>query len=280
MELPEAFPRERAEEAHGALRAASRAASVLMDHWRAGALPETKADGSPVSAADRAADAAVRSELEGAFPDDGLLSEEVEDDGRRLDKVRVWIVDPLDGTRDFLQGSEDFSVHVGFTMDGAPSVGVVHAPTSDTVWLGVPGVGAWVSMGGSRWTVRTVSGPGPALRVAVPRRELGPRTRRLRELLPEHVVVRRGGCGIKAALVVDDAADVYAAVTRSLKEWDLCAPHAIAAGAGAVCTDVAGGTLSYNSDDVTARRGFVVAAPWTRDLLRPVFDQLAGELDQ
>lgn len=262
-------------EATIAVRASEEAGTLLRRHFAEGPDPEEKSGGELVSVADREADTLLRARLAEAFPADALLTEETPDDGTRRDQDRVWIVDPLDGTRDFLGGTPDFAVHVGLARGGSPVVGVVHCPPSGRTWLGVPGHGAWARDGGGAWSPIRVVPPDAPLRVAVTRRPLGPRTRELRELLPEHVLVRSGSAGLKAALVADGSCDVYPAVTRRMKEWDLCAPHAVVQAAGGVCTDLAGNPLTYNAADVRASRGFLVTTPTLLTRLRPVLAELA-----
>ncbi len=95
---------------------------------------ETKAGGSPVTAADHAANDVIVAGLRDAFPDDAILSEESRDDRSRLDTRRVWIVDPLDGTKEFLARNGEFSIMIGLVVDGEPVLGAVYRPhaTSST----------------------------------------------------------------------------------------------------------------------------------------------------
>src|SRR6185436_9545579 len=95
----------------------------------------SKPDLSPVTAADEAANQVLAKAIHGAFPEDGFLSEESPDDESRLSKRRVWIVDPLDGTRDFLAQTGDFCVLVGLSVDGAPVLGVAYQPVKDALYF-------------------------------------------------------------------------------------------------------------------------------------------------
>lgn len=134
---------------HAELRAAITAAragtAAIMPVYRAaeGFMADAKSDGSPVTVADLASDAAIRETLTAAFPDDGLLTEEGLDDQSRLERERVWIADPLDGTREFVARSDDFDVFVGLVIGGVPTVGVsCHPPTGQLLYA-VAGHGAW-----------------------------------------------------------------------------------------------------------------------------------------
>ena len=109
-------------------RAAAReaGAAIMRFYGDAEVAVRTKADESPVTAADDAANECLETRIRAAFPDDGFMSEESPDDASRFGKRRVWMVDPLDGTRDFLALTGDFCVLVGLTIDGAPVLGVVY----------------------------------------------------------------------------------------------------------------------------------------------------------
>ena len=277
MDLPAGIPL--GEETRLALQAAADAGEALLGYWRGDDIREEKADGEPVSIADRAADGIIRGALQEAYPADGILSEEHPDDGARLERRRVWIIDPLDGTRDYLDGTPEFAVHIALAVDGAPALGVVHAPALERTWLGLPGHGAWARNEGAPWAGISVTGLADPIRVAVTRRPLGRRTAVFRSHLPPHVLVRSGGCGLKAARVAQGSCDLYAAVTRRMKEWDLCAAHAVAEAAGAVCTDLGGAPLVYNAPDVVARGGFLVASREAQQALRPAIDAARAALD-
>src|SRR5262245_51547161 len=95
----------------------------------------SKSDSSPVTAADEASNEVLTKAIQAAFPEDAFLSEESPDDESRLSKWRVWIVDPLDGTRDFLAQTGDFCVLVGLTVDGAPVLGVAYQPVKDAMYF-------------------------------------------------------------------------------------------------------------------------------------------------
>src|SRR4029450_4911384 len=100
-------------------------------------------DSSPVTAADEAANVCLIEKIGGAFPEDAILSEESPDDESRLGKRRVWIVDPLDGTRDFLAQTGDFCVLIGLTIDGVPVLGVAYQPVKDALYFARRGQGAF-----------------------------------------------------------------------------------------------------------------------------------------
>jgi 3'(2'), 5'-bisphosphate nucleotidase len=267
------------EEIRVALQAALAASGILQAHFRDLPPSEAKVDGELVSAADRDADRLIRATLGRSFPDDALLTEETPDDGHRLETRRVWIVDPLDGTRDFLEGSSEFAVHIALVEDGRPLLGLVHRPSSGRTWLGVPGGGAWVGDGSvDAWTTIRVAEPLTPWRIALTRRMLGPAVEALLRRLPSHVLVRSGSSGLKGAMVGDGRCELYAGMTSRMKEWDLCAPHAVVEAAGGRAVDLRGEPLSYNRPDVRARRGFLATTPALLHRLMPILDALPDDI--
>jgi 3'(2'), 5'-bisphosphate nucleotidase len=241
--------------------AARRAASVILGHYRAGPTPfENKADGSPVSAVDREADAAVAACLTEAFPGDALLSEESPDNAQRLGQRRVWIVDPLDGTRGFLARTDDFCVHVALAIDGVPVVGVVHRPVSGVAYRAVAGQGAYRVQGGvaERLRVSSVSTL-PRLRLGISRHNAPPALLAWLEAQGLAERALRTGASTKYTALAEGALDGVVTITRGEKEWDTCAPELIVREAGGVVTDGDGRPLGYNRPDVDRPRGIVAS---------------------
>jgi 3'(2'),5'-bisphosphate nucleotidase len=244
-----------------ARRAARRAGQLIMRHYaHAPVGVESKDDGSPVSRADREADAAIRETLRAAFPDDAILSEEHPDEPSRLDRARVWIVDPLDGTRDFLARSGDFCVHVALAADGRPAVSAVHHPTADALYYAVRGAGASCRRGRAteRLRVSTASALG-AFRVGVSRQNLPPA---LVRFLETHGLASRAvaaGASVKYLALARGDLDAVVTLTGGEKEWDTCAPELLVTEAGGVVTDGDGQPLRYNQRDLGRPRGIVAS---------------------
>ena len=114
-------------------------------------------DREPVTQADTMANEIIVSRLRQEFPDDGILAEESVDTSHRLDKSRVWMIDPLDGTTGFIDGNGDFAVQIGLTQNGACVLGVVYQPLSGVLYLAVSGGGAWIERRGEGPRPRHVS---------------------------------------------------------------------------------------------------------------------------
>jgi 3'-phosphoadenosine 5'-phosphosulfate (PAPS) 3'-phosphatase len=114
----------------------------------------TKGDGSPVTDADLASDKIIRRRLGEAFPDDAILTEEGADEHTRLTNPRCWIVDPIDGTQQFIDRTGEFDVLIALVVEKRPAVGVLYQPTQDRALCAVAGAGAWVIQNGEKRQVR------------------------------------------------------------------------------------------------------------------------------
>jgi 3'(2'), 5'-bisphosphate nucleotidase len=167
-------------------------------------------------------------------PDDGLLSEEEKDDEARLSRSRVWIIDPLDGTREYSERRTDWAVHVALAIDGAPAIGAV----------ALPGLGL----------VLRTDQPAQLAPLATTSRMLVSRTRPAKEAVyvAEQIgaeLLPMGSAGAKAMAVVRGEAEIYLH-TGGQYEWDSCAPVAVAAAHGLHVSRVDGSPLIYNQPDV------------------------------
>jgi 3'(2'), 5'-bisphosphate nucleotidase len=167
-------------------------------------------------------------------PDDGLLSEESKDTDARLSKSRVWIIDPVDGTREYSEGRSDWAVHVALAIDGTPAIGAVALPALDLVL---------------RTDQPAIIPPAPAqLRMVVSRTRPAPEAVAVADALGAELIPM-GSAGAKAMAVVRGEADIYLH-TGGQYEWDSCAPVAVAAAHGLHVSRVDGSPLVYNQRDV------------------------------
>jgi 3'(2'),5'-bisphosphate nucleotidase len=262
-----------------ALELAHQAGEVIMGQYQTGLAVDHKAGDEPVTAADRAADALIAAGLQAAFPDDGLLSEESEDDLSRLDKERVWIVDPLDGTTEFIAETGEFAVQIALAIGGQPALGVVYQPAKGRLFHAVRGHGSYQVYNGrtTRLRVSTELDPTQMCLVAS-RSHYSEFIEAARQALGIAEVNRVGSVGLKVGLVARGACDLYLATTIS-KEWDLCAPHALLLEAGGLLTNLCGEALLYNKPDVTECAGLVgsngLAHLEIIEMLAPLRDQAA-----
>ena len=240
-----------------AVRLARQAGDLIMQHYRTGLAVDHKAGDEPVTAADRTADDLISAGLRAAFPDDGLLTEESGDDPSRLEKERVWIVDPLDGTTEFITETGEFAVQIALTRQGAPVLGVVYQPPNDHLFFAVRGRGAY-QVNGCRATRLRVSGESDPARMCLvaSRSHSSDFVEAARQSLGIQKVKRMGSVGLKVGLVARGLCDLYLA-TNVAKEWDICAPHALMLEAGGVLTDLCGEPLTYNKAEIVGCRGLI-----------------------
>jgi 3'(2'), 5'-bisphosphate nucleotidase len=215
----------------------------------------------PVTQADHAANDVIVAGLEREFPADGLLSEETLDTVRRLSLARVWMIDPLDGTKGFIEGNGDFAVQIGLVEDGAPVLGVVYQPVPDVMHYAARGAGAWVERPGAEPERLRVSGETEfaRMRLAASRNHHSPRMTNVMRALGLSEEIRRGSVGIKTGLIAERQCDLYVHLSPRTKHWDTCAPEAILVEAGGRLTDLWGAQLRYNTEDVQNRNGIVAA---------------------
>ena len=207
-----------------------------------------KSPGSPVCEADIEVDAFLKRELARLLPAAGWLSEETADSGKRLDKGLVWLVDPIDGTRDFIRGRKGWAVSVALVSGGRPLIAALVAPARGEVWSATAGRGAWRNGERLRASTRTAfSG------ARVPANDLPKEDRDLEK------VEQPNSIALRIAMVANDEADLVATL-RWGYEWDIAAAALIAREAGASVTDAFGKPLAYNKRDPRAF-GVLVSAP-------------------
>lgn len=137
---------------------ATQSTEVILEHFRSGVEVHNKADASPVTVADRAAESAIRQAISDRFPDHGIMGEE--HGAANLDREYVWVVDPIDGTKSFISGVPLFGTLVGVLRHGRPVAGVIHMPGLRETFAGAPGLGSWFN--GAPIHCRTGVAPGDA----------------------------------------------------------------------------------------------------------------------
>jgi len=213
---------------------------------------------------DQACDGFLRGLLEGRYPEDGVLSEETADSPARLEHSRAWIVDPLDGTREYSELREDWAVHVALTFDGECALAAVALPAIDQVLWGIalPGLES-AGLEGPGTLVRGES-DGPAVqRLVCSRSHTPPWIERFGQALGEIELLPSGSAGYKAARLLRGEADVYVHKV-GLKEWDTCAPETVARALGWTVCKLRGEEHRYNQPD-PKNHELVICRPALRD---------------
>jgi 3'(2'), 5'-bisphosphate nucleotidase len=240
-----------------AIRLAHQAGEAIMGYYQTGVDVLEKAGGEPVTVADRAADDLIAHGLRAAFPLDGLLSEESDDDLSRLGKERVWIVDPLDGTTEFINETGEFAVQIALTVQEQPVLGVVYQPTTRRLYHAVQDGGAYCVESGWSRRLQVSTRTDPAdMCMAASRSHYSKLVESARQALGVGRVNHVGSVGLKVGLLAQGVCDLYVATTVA-KEWDVCAPHALLLEAGGALTNLCGDNLVYNKPEVAECRGLI-----------------------
>ncbi|NVK23669.1 MAG: 3'(2'),5'-bisphosphate nucleotidase CysQ [Gammaproteobacteria bacterium] len=247
-----------------AIRIASLAGDAIMEYYEQGDYEKfNKEDESPVTSADYAANEVVLAELMRLTPDIPIVSEEVDklvlDD--RIGWSRYWLIDPLDGTQEFVAGRSDFAVNIALVEDGKPVMGVIHAPVTKVTYWAVKGMGTHKIANGKTKSVtaKKVNRENPYLRVAISRvQALETITKFIK---PDIAIefVSLGSCALKSCLVAEGTADIYIRVGPT-GEWDTGAPQVIVEEAGGCIIDSEFNPLTYNKRESLLNPNFMVTS--------------------
>ena len=248
---------------------------VVWQHFVDGAEVTMKADESPVTAADHAAEAVILERLAAAAPGIAVVAEEEAAAGRIPDvSGAFFLVDPLDGTKEFIKRGDDFTVNIGLIEAGVPTMGVVYAPARDTLYWGDTTAGAWMATrapnaqrGAERpISVRACATPPCAV---ASKSHADPATAKWLDAggICDCVSV---GSSLKFALVASGAADVYPR-TGPTMEWDTAAGDAVLRAAGGRVLDLDGAVFRYGKPGFR-NTGFVATGPYDPAPLRPHMD--------
>ncbi|MDH4085075.1 MAG: 3'(2'),5'-bisphosphate nucleotidase CysQ [Nitrospira sp.] len=237
---------------------AQMAGHAILELYASGFHVRYKGPGDPVTDADLRAQEIIVSGLSREFPDDGIVSEErpVSEAARR--RTRVWYVDPLDGTGEFVARTGEFAVIIGLLEQGLPKLGVIYRPFGDVLYTGIRDESAWIIRSGERrriW-VSTAAPPAP-LRLAVSRSHRHPVIDVVKARLGTVTEVPCGSVGAKIGLLLSGQADAYVEPAPYTSKWDVCGAEAILRGAGGFMSDMAGGPMRYEDLEIKNRRGFV-----------------------
>ncbi len=249
------------------------AGAVLLAHYHSPFLVEQKINAleeiEEVTAADREANELIVSRLSAEFPDDGILAEESTDSEHRLEKNRVWLIDPMDGTKNFIQRDGDFAVQIGLALEGECVAGVVYQPVRDVLYRAVRGGGAWIEdkdKPAARMSVSKQIEPAEMI-LASSRSHRSPRMERVLSEFGFKKEMRRGSVGVKIGLIAEQQADLYLHLSPSTKQWDTCAPEIILEEAGGRLTDLFGQPMRYNGVRIDNRNGVVATNGAAHDMV-------------
>jgi len=239
------------------------AGAAIMAVYRSGDTGVTsKADDSPLTLADMASHRTILAGLKKLAPNVPVLSEEAADIpyAERKNWTRYWLVDPLDGTKEFIKRNGEFTVNIALIENGEPVMGVVYAPVLEVCYSAARGKGAYVQRGTSAARPIKVQPhqAGQTIKVVASRSHSDARTAALLEKLGDHATVSMGS-SLKFCLVAEGEAHVYPRLGPTM-EWDTAAAHAIVNEAGGTVCDSAGRELRYNKEDLHNPEFFVLPA--------------------
>lgn len=258
-----------------ALVAAKKAGVEVMKHYHSGDFTATlKNDESPVTSADIAANDVIMAELTALTPDIPVISEEV---GAQKLKIReqwnkYWLLDPIDGTGEFILKSGDFAVNIALVENGWPTIGVIHAPAHGVTYYAHKNGGAFKedAQGSQKIQVAEYNGE-RSIKVAISRRQKLELMGQYLNANFEYDYVALGSCSLKNCLIAEGVADCYLRIGPT-GEWDTGASHCILEQAGGGIIDSEFNELSYNQRETLMNPDFMSLGaqefPW-QDIIKP-----------
>ncbi|MPZ76640.1 MAG: 3'(2'),5'-bisphosphate nucleotidase CysQ [Deltaproteobacteria bacterium] len=239
------------EELETAEEAAREAGSIIMRLFKGKFDVKEKSKNNPVTTADIDANLKIREIILGKFAKDGWLSEEDQDNSKRLGCSRIWIIDPIDGTKEFIEGVPQFAVSIGFVVDGQPTVAVVYNPAQDLFYKAAVEQGAYLNNKPIRVSPRS-SLDGALLLVSRSEPQ-----RKFQVFVDRCEIQKIGSIAFRLAKIAGGDGD-GTLTFRSIHEWDICAGSLMVQEAGGKVLEGAGNGLTFNRPEAK-HRGVVAA---------------------
>ncbi|MBT5077912.1 MAG: 3'(2'),5'-bisphosphate nucleotidase CysQ [Candidatus Marinimicrobia bacterium] len=235
-----------------ATTAAYEAGDIIHSFFLSEYEVKMKGKGNPVTEADIAADDILKKMLISEFPEYGWLSEETRDTPHRLTKKRVWVVDPIDGTKEFVEGIPNFVVSIGLVENGIPILGVIHNPINKDTYTAISGGGVFFNGNQTSISDKTEFSLISILNSRSETRQglWESYTPHFKELIPI------GSIALKLAMVAAHQTDMVASL-KPKNEWDICAGHCLINEAGGKLLTIEGKGITYNNADTLITPGLV-----------------------
>ncbi len=250
------------------------AGAAILEIVARGFSVERKDDLSPVTEADRAAELIILAALAKAAPGVPVIAEEEVAAGRiPAHGDTYFLVDPLDGTKEFVRGGDDYTVNIGLISEGRPLLGAVYSPARDTLYAGMVGQGAWMEDSGGRRAIATRPRGGSITAVASKSHFNQPTADYLAEAVGECEYTGIGS-SLKFCIVAEGKADIYPRLSPT-SEWDTAAAHAVLLAAGGHVDGPDGKPLAYGKQ-AFLNRGFVATAGWKAPPIEPFLHPFSG----
>jgi len=241
------------------------AGKTVMEIYDQGFEQMTKINNEPLTKADVESNKIIHEII--STSDHPILSEESDDTKKRLERKTVWIVDPLDGTSDFIHKTNEFTIMIGLVKEQKPILGVIYCPTNDTLYVAQQDQGAYQLLGEkwSKLSVSTISDLAKS-RVVCSRHHLSQNERDFLENIHPMKLTQRGS-SLKAIDVASGMAEFYFTSSNKIKQWDTCASYCLINEAGGNITDVFGNNLEYNTEIVNHQNGIMITNGLVHNLL-------------
>lgn len=244
-----------------AIKAALEARKAILDVYNSSDLGvEIKDDDSPVTKADKRSDKIIREMLSKEFPEYGMLTEESFDNKERLDKDYVWIIDPLDGTKEFVNRNDEFAILIGLAYKHIGVLGVIVIPCTGEIYYAIEGEGAYYKKDENAESIR--------IHVNNKTNDLTALTSRYHQMKEEDEILAKHkdiikhkfplGAALKGAYIASGKAELTFRYISHTKEWDTCAMQVVVEQAGGLLLDTKGNRITYNREDVYNRNGYVI----------------------
>lgn len=216
-----------------------------------------KSDNSPITEADIASNKIIQKII--STSDYPILSEETKDNKKRLEKETVWIIDPLDGTSDFINKTGEFTIMIGLVRKQVPVLGIIYCPPQNTLYVAQQNQGSY-QLAGEKWSKMSVSTISDLTksRTVYSRHHSEESERLFFKYIKTKKLTKRGS-SLKAIDVASGTSELYFTSTNKIKQWDTCASYRLVKEAGGNMTDVYGNDLNYNIDDVNHQNGIIVS---------------------
>lgn len=243
------------------LEAVKEAAKHIMKVYESDFEVEIKSDDSPVTLADKGADKILRDYLSARFPDYGFLTEESKDTGERKKHRAIFIIDPVDGTSDFVAKDGQFCTNVALAVDHQVVAGVIHLPASGISYCAIKGQGAYRLEPGKEPVCLHVSSRRDHLRAM---RSISHFKKEEEEFYETHrsffeEEIEPVGAAYKFCLIAEGKKEFFIRISGGTKEWDVAPGDLLLSESGGIMTKPNGETFTYNRDDVYNRDGYVMA---------------------
>lgn len=252
------------------------AAELVMQVYAEGPEVEYKSPRDPVTKADKLANAHIVAGLKSLFPEDGIVAEESVDASEALKSDRVWFVDPLDGTKEFIAKNGEFAVMVGAALNGESIFGCVYQPVKDKMYIGVSEEFAILRSGGETRELNVSAKSEPAtLALVVSRSHRAATVDEIANELNITTIRPSGSVGLKVGLIAEQEADFYVHLSDRSSLWDSCGPEAILRGAGGIFKRGDGSTYDYRTTDLRTRGGILACNGAAYEAVLPTVTRVA-----